>query len=53
VDTAVKGDRKLALQCLLLDPVVRDFDVAEKILAEYLKEFKDYLPQFAKASSPR
>ncbi len=47
VDAAVKGDRKLALQCLLLDPVVRDLDVAEKILESYLKEFKDYLPQFA------
>jgi alpha-galactosidase len=47
VDAAVKGDRKLALQCLLLDPVVRDLDVAEKILIGYLKEFKDYLPQFA------
>jgi alpha-galactosidase len=47
VDAAVKGDRKLALQCLLLDPVIRDLDVGEKILDGYLKEFKDYLPQFA------
>lgn len=47
VDAAVKGDRKLALQCLLLDPVVRDLDVAQEILGVYLKEFKDYLPQFA------
>lgn len=47
VDAAVKGDRKLALQCLLLDPVVRDLDVGEKILDEYLKTFKNYLPQFA------
>ena len=47
VDAAVKGDRKAALQCLLLDPVVRDLEVGEKILGGYLKEFKDYLPQFA------
>jgi alpha-galactosidase len=47
VDAAVKGDHKLTLQCLLLDPVVRDLDVGEKILDEYLKTFKEYLPQFA------
>jgi alpha-galactosidase len=47
VDAAVKGDRKLALQSLLLDPVVRDLDVGEKILDEYLIEYKSYLPQFA------
>jgi alpha-galactosidase len=48
VDAAVKGDRKLALQCLLLDPVVRDLDAGEKILDAYLKEYRDYLPQFWK-----
>ena len=47
VDASVKGDRKLALQCLLLDPVVRDLEVGEKILNEYLNAFKEYLPQFA------
>jgi alpha-galactosidase len=47
VDAAIEGDRKLALQCLLLDPVVRDLDVGEEILNEYLKTFKNYLPQFA------
>jgi alpha-galactosidase len=46
VDAVVQGDRKLALQCLLLDPVIRDLDVAEKILNGYLMEFKEYLPQF-------
>ena len=47
VDAAVKGDRKLALQSLLLDPVVRDIDTGQKILDAYLKTYSKYLPQFA------
>lgn len=46
VDAAVKSDRRLALQCLLLDPVVRDIDTAEKILDGYIKEYQDYFPRF-------
>lgn len=46
VDAAVKGDRRLALQCLLLDPVVRDIDTAEKILDAYIKAYRDYFPPF-------
>ncbi len=46
VDAAVQGDRKKALQCLLLDPVVNDFEQARQILDAYLKEYKEYLPQF-------
>jgi alpha-galactosidase len=48
VDAAVNGDKKLALQCLLLDPVITDLDVAEKILDDYLLTYKAYLPQFWK-----
>lgn len=44
VDAAVKGDRRLALQCLLLDPVVRDIDTAEKILDAYIKAYREYFP---------
>lgn len=44
VDSAVNGNRKLALQCLLLDPVVRDIDVAEKILDAYIRAYADYFP---------
>ncbi|MEZ4583272.1 MAG: hypothetical protein R2851_03345 [Caldilineaceae bacterium] len=32
VDAAVTGDRQLALQALLLDPVITDLDVARQIL---------------------
>jgi len=46
VDAVVAGDRRLALQCLLLDPVVRDLEVAGQILEDYLLAYKNYLPQF-------
>jgi alpha-galactosidase len=48
VDAAVRGDRQAALQCLLLDPVVSDLDVAHAILDDYLSIYRDYLPQFWK-----
>ncbi|MBN1218847.1 MAG: hypothetical protein JXM69_07965 [Anaerolineae bacterium] len=46
VDAAVFGDRQLALQCLLLDPVVTDLDIARQILDDYLETYRQYLPQF-------
>ncbi len=46
VDTAVTGDRDLALQALLLDPMINDIDRAQSILADYLDKQADYLPQF-------
>lgn len=46
VDAAVHGDRQAALQCLLLDPVITDLDVARQILDDYLKTYRDHLPQF-------
>jgi alpha-galactosidase len=46
VDAAVSGDRQTALQCLILDPVVSDLDVAQQILDDYLETYRDYLPQF-------
>ncbi|MGD1992959.1 MAG: hypothetical protein PVI59_07180 [Anaerolineae bacterium] len=46
VDAAVHGDRTAALQCLLLDPVVTDIDVAQRILDDYLEAYREYLPQF-------
>jgi alpha-galactosidase len=47
VDAAVTGDRYLALQALLLDPMVGDIDTARAILDDFLLEFSQYLPQFA------
>ena len=46
VDAAVTGDRQLALQALLLDPVITDLDVAQRILDDYLTTYQKYLPQF-------
>lgn len=47
VDAAATGDRYLALQALMLDPMVDDIDTARAILNDFLKEFAEYLPQFA------
>lgn len=46
VDAAVTGDRALALQALLLDPMINDLGRARAILDDYLKTFAAYLPQF-------
>jgi alpha-galactosidase len=46
VDASVAGDRQLALQCLLLDPVITDLDAARQILDDYLETYRQYLPQF-------
>ncbi len=48
VDSVVEGDRQKALQCLLLDPMVNDIELARLILNEYLISYKEYLPQFWK-----
>ena len=47
VDAAVKGSRELALQALLVDPVIQSWEAAEKILDELLEVHARYLPQFA------
>lgn len=46
VDAAVTGDRALALQALMLDPMINDIRSARAILEDYLTTFADYLPQF-------
>lgn len=48
VDAAVEGDRRKAMQCLLLDPVITDMETARQVLDAYLTEYKEYLPQFWK-----
>ncbi len=47
VEAAIKGDRYLALQALMLDPMISDIGQARAILDDFLITFKDYLPQFA------
>ncbi len=46
VEAAVTGDRKTALQALLIDPAIPSPAAAQKILDEMLKAEADYLPQF-------
>ncbi len=46
VDAGVYGDRKKALQSLLLSPTVDDLEVAEKMLEDYLSAYRPWLPQF-------
>jgi alpha-galactosidase len=46
VDAAVTGSKELALQALLVDPMVNDIDQARLLLDEMLEVQRDYLPQF-------
>ncbi len=48
VEASIEGSREKALQCLLLDPVVNDFELANQILDDYLSSYREYLPQFWK-----
>lgn len=48
VDSAVEGSYDKALQCMLLDPLIHDLDLAKKILNDYLKTYKNHLKQFWK-----
>jgi alpha-galactosidase len=47
VEAAIKGDRNLVLQAMLLDPVVDSVRLAERVLAEMMQAQAEYLPQFA------
>lgn len=47
VDACYHGDKDLALQALLLDPMVNDIDRARAILEDFYTTFAAYLPQFA------
>ena len=46
VDAAATGDRGLAMQALLLDPMINDIDRARAILDDFLVSFREWLPQF-------
>jgi alpha-galactosidase len=47
VDAAMSGSRDLALQALLIDPVVNSAQKAEAVLDDILSSHAVYLPQFA------
>lgn len=46
VEAALTGNRKLALQALVMHPLTPSLEVAEKILDDLLKYESKYLPQF-------
>ena len=46
VQAAIHGDREVALQALLLDPVVSSYEAAANILDDLLAVHAAYLPQF-------
>lgn len=48
IEAAVEGNYEKALQCLLLNPIISDMDTAKNILDDYLKTYKEHLPQFYK-----
>ena len=47
VEAALTGNRQLALQALVGDPLVRDFASAPRLLDELLTAHARYLPQFS------
>lgn len=46
IDAIVQGDRQLAIQSLLLDPVVDDLDTASAMFDKILRSNRQFLPQF-------
>jgi len=47
IDAALSGDRTLALQALLADPLVPSVETAESMLDQALEAHAPYLPRFA------
>ncbi|MCW3992354.1 MAG: hypothetical protein NWE79_06575, partial [Candidatus Bathyarchaeota archaeon] len=46
VEAAVNGDREIALQAMLADPVVQDLQAARLAFEELMEAHADLLPQF-------
>ncbi|MGI8551389.1 MAG: hypothetical protein ACR2PL_11480 [Dehalococcoidia bacterium] len=46
VEAALRGDRSLALEALVNDPLVTDFDTAPRLLDDLIEANRRYLPQF-------
>lgn len=46
VESAINGDRQLALQAMLLDPLVPSLEIAEAMLDELLEAHEEHLPRF-------
>ena len=46
VEAALKGDRKLWADAMMLDGAVTDIETAEQLVEDFIQEHKDYLPQY-------
>jgi alpha-galactosidase len=46
MEAAINGDRQMALQAMLLDPLVSSVDIAEDMLDELLEAHEENLPRF-------
>ncbi|MEG1275798.1 MAG: hypothetical protein RSD27_08910, partial [Ruthenibacterium sp.] len=46
VEAAIKGDRALWAEAMMLDGAVTDYGVAEQLVNDFIAEHKDYLPQY-------
>lgn len=47
IEAAINGDRTLALQAMLLDPLVSSPEIAESLLDELLEAHEEHLPRFS------
>lgn len=46
VEAALKGDRQLWADAMMLDGAVTDYETAENLVRDFIEEHKDYLPQY-------
>lgn len=46
VEAALKGDRQLWADAMMLDGAVTDYETAENLVNDFIKEHKAYLPQY-------
>lgn len=46
VEAALKGDRQLWADAMMLDGAVTDYETAENLVNDFIEEHKDYLPQY-------
>lgn len=48
VEAALKGDRKLWADAMMLDGAVTDYETAEHLVEDFIQEHGQYLPQYCK-----
>lgn len=46
VEAALKGDKKLWADAMMLDGTVTDYETAENLVNDFIEEHKQYLPQY-------